>query len=140
MPRLIAQLKRHEGLELKPYKCTANKTTIGYGRNLDDKGISEGEAESMLWADVAEVRDTLADKWSPFDNLDPVRKAALINMGFNLGITGLFGFRNMLDAVGRGDFERAADEMLDSRWAKQVGNRATELAEQMRSGEWGEEG
>jgi len=132
--QLIDQLKRHEGLRLKPYRCTAGKLTIGYGRNIEDKGISEGEAESMLWADVAEVR-RLLEKQPVYPNLDEIRKSVLVNMGF-MGVSKLMQFKRMWEALAYGDFDKAAEEMLDSKWAKQVGARATELAEQMKTGEW----
>lgn len=137
MEKLIEQLKRHEGLRLKPYRCTAGKLTIGYGRNLEDRGITQGEAESMLWRDVAEVRDYLEDVFDAWwFSLDGVRQAVLVNMAFNLGGPGLLKFRKMIDAVSWGRWEDAAREMLDSRWAQQVGNRATELAKQMETGRW----
>ncbi|SOB60621.1 Lysozyme [Pseudodesulfovibrio profundus] len=137
MQQLTEQLKRHEGLRLKPYRCTAGKLSIGFGRNLDDKGINEGEAETMLWRDVAEAR-ALLERHSGFLRLDEVRQAVLINMCFNLGISRLMQFQKMWRAISYEDWEQAAAEMLDSRWAKQVGDRATELAAQMKSGEWSE--
>ncbi|GBL02944.1 glycoside hydrolase family protein [Glaciecola sp. KUL10] len=132
---LIEQVKLHEGLRLKPYKCTANRLTIGYGRNLDDKGISVQEAEEMLLADLAEVEQSLI-KHNFFNRLDEVRQAVLINMAFNLGVIGLLRFKNMITALITRDYETAANEMLDSKWAKQVNMRAIMLAEQMRTGEW----
>lgn len=134
--QLTEQLKRHEGYRRYPYRCTAGKLTIGIGRNLEDKGISEGEAETMLAHDIAEARNALFEKWSPFESLDPVRQAVLINMAFNLGISGLFTFRRMLEAVARGEYRKAAHEMLASKWATQVKGRAVELADQMESGKW----
>lgn len=131
---LIEQLKRHEGRSLKPYKCTANKTTIGYGRNLDDKGISLEEAEIMLINDIREVESELSRKLMIFISLSKPRQDALVNMGFNLGVAGLLKFSNMIEALNHADYERAAKEMLNSKWAKQVGKRADELARQMKDG------
>ena len=93
----INQLKRHEGLKLKPYKCTAGKLTIGYGRNLEDKGINKSEAEEMLLRDICEVEERLFDA-GLLDSQNDARKAVLINMAFQLGFNGLFGFKNMLEA------------------------------------------
>lgn len=135
MNRLINQLKRHEGVRLYPYRCTAGKLTIGVGRNLDDVGISEGEAETMLWADVRRVRDDL-ENIEAYNSLDEIRQAVLLNMGFNLGTAGLSNFRKMWAAIEQHDYDEAARQMLDSQWAEQVGQRADELAEQMRTGEW----
>jgi len=133
--QLTKQIKRHEGFRRHPYRCTAGKLTIGFGRNLEDKGISEGEAETLLASDIADVHSDLAHRgW--FIGHDAARQSVIINMGFNLGVQGLLNFRRMISAFAKGDYATAADEMLDSRWAGQVGNRATELAEQMRTGEW----
>ena len=128
------QLILHEGLKLKPYRCTAGKLTIGVGRNLDDKGISKEEALFLLRNDIATVTTQL-QKYDWYISTDPVRRKVLIDMAVNLGVGGLLKFRKMIAALERGDYEGAADQMLDSRWAEQVGYRAVRLAEMMRSGE-----
>jgi lysozyme len=136
MNKLIEQLKRHEGFKAKPYLCTAGKITIGYGRNLDDVGVSKDEAEAMLINDIASAR---SGSWlivANYEQLSDARKAVVVNMCFNLGRTRLSGFKKMIAAVNDGYFELAAKEMLNSKWAKQVGNRAVELSEQMRTGEY----
>tara|TARA_Y100001937_G_scaffold105795_1_gene146941 strand:- start:318 stop:719 length:402 start_codon:yes stop_codon:yes gene_type:complete len=132
---MIEQLKRHEGLELKPYRCTSGKLTIGYGRNLEAKGISKGEAEAMLFSDIAEAEEKLV-RAGFLSGLNDARKAVLINMAFQLGFNGLSKFRNMLAAVQSEQYDLAASEMLDSLWAKQTPNRAKELSEQMLTGEF----
>ena len=135
MSNLIAQLKRHEGLELMPYKCTSGKITIGVGRNLEDIGITEQEAELLLLNDIGRVKKELVnDQW--YMDLDPVRKAVIENMSFNLGYPTLKKFQNMISSISQGDYETASKEMLNSRWSKQVGQRSIELAEQMRTGQW----
>lgn len=133
--RIIEQIKQHEGLKLKPYHCTSGKLTIGYGRNLEVKGISKGEAESMLLSDIAEVEEKLV-RAGLLSGLNDARKAVLINMAFQLGFNGLSKFRNMLAAVQSEQYVLAASEMLDSLWAKQTPNRAKELSEQMLTGEF----
>lgn len=133
-PELIAQLKRHEGLSLKPYRDSMGLLTIGYGRNLDDVGISEHEAEMLLAADAAGAEAALfkAIPWAK--DLDPVRQDVLINMAFNMGINKLLGFVNTLHYVSVGDYARAAEGMLNSLWARQVKSRAIELAKHMETG------
>lgn len=131
----IEQIKRHEGLKLHPYKCTAGKTTIGYGRNLDDKGITASEAEEMLLTDMCEVEERLFTE-GLLSGLNDARKAVLINMGYQLGLSGLFKFKKMIAAVDRKEYELAAKEMLASLWAKQTPRRAKELSEQMLTGEF----
>jgi len=129
------QLIRHEGLRLKPYRCTAGKLTIGVGRNLEDCGITKPEASILLENDIlrceSELMDNIPDVYNRLNN---TRKAVLINMCFNLGINGLLEFCHTLALIDCGDYERAANGMLASKWAKQVGLRAIELSEQMRKG------
>jgi lysozyme len=135
MNRIRAQLVRHEGLRLKPYRCTAGKLTIGIGRNLDDRGISQREAYAMMERDIQDCEQWLIDEIPEvYNKLDEVRQSVLLNMCFNLGIKGLLGFKNTLAFIGAGDWERAANNMLVSKWAKQVGRRAIELSELMRKG------
>lgn len=136
MTSLEDQLIDHEGLELKPYQCTADKLTIGVGRNIEDRGITEDEARYLLKNDIKIVEDELLEKKPVVAGLDAVRQRVLVDMGFNLGIPTLLKFQNMWAAIEEEDFERAADEAMDSRWAKQVGRRAERLCQAMATGEW----
>ncbi|MBF0424806.1 MAG: glycoside hydrolase family protein [Magnetococcales bacterium] len=129
------QLVRHEGLRLYPYNDTTGHQTIGVGRNLTDVGISEAEAYVLLRNDIAKVRAGLMADYRFFATLDEVRQRVLIDMAFNLGRKGLGTFQNFLRAVARGDYADAAQEMLKSRWADQVGKRAHTLSAMMESGE-----
>lgn len=130
------QLKVDEGLRLQPYRCTAGALTIGYGRNLDSVGITKEEADIMLEADVKIAeRGAQALVGNVWDDLSPARQAVLINMTFNLGRTRLAAFKNFLAALRVADYDTASLEMLDSRWARQVGARADRLAETMRLGQ-----
>ena len=130
---LISSVKRHEGLRLKMYKCTAGKNTIGYGRNLDDVGISADEAELMLKHDLENAEQD-AKKFPVYEKLNQVRKDVIIEMVFNLGYSRLSGFKKMFAALERKDYDGAANEMLDSKWAGDVGERARTLAYFMRIG------
>lgn len=128
--------KTFEGLRLKPYKCTANKLTIGYGRNLEDVGISQAEADMMFERDFAqseaEVRRLCRANGIDVDNLIEQRFYVLTDMMFNLGYNRLSKFKKLLYALKNSLYDDAAKEMLDSAWATQVGNRATQLAALMR--------
>ena len=128
--------KSFEGLRLKPYKCTAGKLTIGYGRNLDDVGISQAEADMMFERDFAmaesEVKRLLRVNGIDWECLIEQRFYVLTDMMFNMGYDRLSKFKKMLYALKKGLYEDAANEMLDSVWAKQVGNRATQLSALMR--------
>ena len=128
---LKQQLKRHEGLVCQLYKCTAGKQTIGVGRNLDDMGISESEAMFILDNDLKIIEVELEKNIPVLNGLSENRKIVLMNMAFNLGISRLLQFKNMLAAIAQHDYKTASEEMLSSRWADQVGNRANELSEMM---------
>ena len=126
-------IKKHEGLILKPYKCSAGKLTIGYGRNIEDNGITLSEAEQMLNNDIQNCYAECI-KLKCWNALNEARQAVLLDMCFNLGISRLKNFKKMLAALERGEYKTAATEMLDSNWAKQVKGRATELSEIMKKG------
>ena len=132
----IELIKKHEGLRLYLYECTAGKKTIGYGRNIEDNGITQAEADLMLDEDVVRCIHELTANVPCFRDLDEVRESVLVNMCFNLGWPRLSGFKNMLAALADRDYTKAAEEMLDSKWARQVGSRSDELAAMMASGEW----
>ena len=130
--RLAQDLLRDEGLRLKPYCCTAGKLTIGVGRNLDDRGLTEAEALMLLDNDIqacwAELQAAL-----PWVAAAPEAvQEVLANLCFNLGLAGLLGFRQTLAHLQAGLYVDAADELLRSRWAQQVGPRAGRLAARLR--------
>jgi lysozyme len=139
---LLNQLRRHEGLRLKPYHCSENFLSLGYGRNLDTNGISEAEAEFMLLNDLVACESELKDEgW--YNQLDETRRAVVLNMAFNLGKPKLLKFSKFIGRLSDNDYEGASKEMVtgsdgvsESKWASQVGKRAYELAEQMRTGQW----
>ena len=153
---LIDQLILHEGLELKVYKDSLGIDTIGVGRNLEDRGISDGElmfmhmmradiydvgitegnARFLLSNDIDIVEKELLDAHPCIERLDDVRLRVVLDMAFNLGVPRLCKFKNMWDGIHAGDYIKACVEMLDSRWANQVGSRAVRLSEAMRTGEW----
>jgi len=155
------QLILHEGIKLKPYKCPANKWTIGVGRNLEDvglspeeqdrilgrrglsrsqvinilkeRGITKDEALYMLDNDIAGcIKDVEQFFW--FKYLDPVRQKVIVDMRFNLGLAGLKKFRKMIGHLEVGAYFDAADEMKDSKWYWEVGNRSRRLVKMMATG------
>lgn len=132
----LEQICRHEGLRLKPYRDTVGKLTIGIGRNLDDRGITKEEAKLLFLNDIRHTMHALDIEMKWWTNLDPVRQGVMLNMAFNMGVGGLAKFHRMKTALRNKNYGKAAMEMLDSKWAKQVGPRATELAKQMESGNY----
>lgn len=143
------RLKLHEGLRLQPYRCIKGKLTIGVGRNLDDNpltpeeenivgdwrhGITKEMAMYLLRNDIKSTYRNLKKYLPFFANLDSERQYALIDMAFNLGIIGLLKFKKMLAHIACGNYEQAADECLNSRYAQITGRRAERIAEVIRHG------
>ena|ERR1043165_3572993 len=132
--QLCTELKRDEGVRLKPYTDTTGHLTIGTGRNLTTLGISGEENDQLLQNDISRVEKALDTHLPWWRELDPVRQRVLMNMGFNCGIDTLLTFEKTLSLIQHRQYEAAADEMLRSRWAKQVGQRAQRLSRMMRRG------
>ena len=137
MSKLIAMLKKHEGVKATAYTDSLGFLTIGAGRNVDPKsglGLSDDEIDYLLENDIIRVIKELSSEFPWFADLDDVRKDAMIDISFNLGATKLRGFTRALAAMQIADYDTAAHEFLNSRWALQVGNRATELVEIIKTG------
>lgn len=132
-------IKLHEGLRIKVYTCPAGKLTVGYGRNLEERGLTESEAAILLENDIQDMTEKLSSRYFWFWKLGAVRRAVVIDMSYNLGLAGFHGFQNMIRAIEMSDYGKAATEMLDSRWSKQVGQRSHRLAQMMRSNQWPDE-
>lgn len=129
--QIVKQLKIHEGCETHPYTDTVGKITIGVGRNLTDRGLSDDEIALLLMNDLRIVESELDAVLPWWHRLTHNRQAVLIDMMFNLGRPRFLQFKKFLAALSENDYETAAAEMLDSRWARQVGNRAKTLARMM---------
>jgi lysozyme len=153
----IEKLIAHEGLKLQVYQDTLGIDTIGIGRNLEDRGITqeelddldiptidhvyeygitEADAVYLATNDVQIVEEELVRAHPCVDSLDAVRQLIVIDMAFNMGVPRLCKFKNMWAAIHNEDYPTAAKEMLDSRWASQVKGRATKLANAMHNGEF----
>jgi lysozyme len=130
---LKAMLRKHEGVRSKPYHDVVGRITVGVGRNLDAKPLKDAEIEFLLSGDVA---DCLADcaKLPWFSALSEGRQLVVADMVYNLGLAGFSMFHRMIDAVLVADYDRAASEMLASKWAMQTGQRSIDLAQMMRAG------
>lgn len=136
MSQIHLLLIKHEGLRLFPYKDTKGKLTIGVGRNLDSMGITESEAVCLLDNDIRRVTMEVTRFFPWFAGLNEARRAVIINMAFNLGLTRLRKFKRMIAAIEKPDYVLAAAEMVASAWAFDVGRRAQELAIIMREGKF----
>ena len=138
MSELTEMLRKHEGVRDKVYLCSAGYETIGVGRNIseDGLGLSDDEIDYLLSNDIKRVREELTEEYYWFAGLDEARQDAMIDISFNLGQTRLRGVVKSLEAMAREDFDTAADEFMDSKWSEQVGDRAVEVTEIIRTGEY----
>ena len=151
--KLLKMLTLHEGLKLKVYDDANGKElkagdtlighpTLGVGRNIaaDGLGINEEEANFLLMGDVARI-DREAQNWDVYNNLDSIRKCVLLDMLFNMGMTRFNPSKwpNMFKAIEEENWDEASNQMLDSKWAKQVKSRADRLSQIMITGDWPEE-
>ena len=156
MTELLDQLVLHEGLELLPYKDSLGIDTIGIGRNLEHRGLSEAElahigkdiSDICEWGitkeqayylaenDIKIVEEEVCKAHPCVVELDEIRQRVIIDMAFNIGVPRLNKFVKMWKAIDEQDFAEAKVQMLDSRWANQVGNRAVRLSNAMETGEW----
>jgi lysozyme len=132
--KLKVLLMCEEGFRSLPYRDIRGVLTIGYGRNLDSKGISQDEALVLLDDDIQDCLKDLLHILPEFSKQDDARQVVLIDMCFNMGIDNLMQFREMISALHVGDYALASKAMLDSLWAKQVGARAEKLAYIMETG------
>ena len=129
--RLSKQLLYHEGIRLKPYRCSADKLTIGIGRNIEDVGITEEEAFYLLNNDIKKVVEQCQRNFEWFDGLNDLRKEAIVNLVFNMGFGKFLQFKKTIKHIENEEFELAGAELLDSRYAQQVGQRAIDVANQL---------
>ena len=134
MTELEREVASDEGFMRIPYRCTSGKLSIGYGTNIQD-GITKEEALLLMRYRLGKVVAALESRLPFWPRLTDDRRRVLANMGYQLGVGGLMGFKRMLAALERGDYEAAAREMLDSKWAKRdTPARAGRMAERMRRG------
>ena len=113
MDSLIQQLVEHEGLELFPYEDTLGIVTIGVGRNLEERGISEDEAFYLLGNDIEVIWDELIKQHPIVEDLDDQRQMVLLDMAFNMGVPRLGKFKKMWAAIEDGDMNEKDVEMKD---------------------------
>lgn len=132
-------LKHHEGFRSEAYLDSVGILTIGYGFNVEDNSMCEEAALAQLRCDVRRKTEELKRGILEFDDVTGARRAALIDMAYNMGVPGLRKFRKMWAAIARDDWDTAAKEATDSQWYKQVKSRAERIVEILRTGEWPED-
>jgi len=133
---IMDEIKKHEGYSDTVYIDSVGVPTVGYGHALlHGSKIPAVVADLLFEQDFnIAIKDytILSNRWGI--ELNPVRRGIIVNMLFNMGMTRVSKFQNMLTALLSKNYDKAADEMLNSRWATQVGKRADELANKMREG------
>lgn len=149
MYTVCQRLILHEGLRLQPYFCSKNKLTIGVGRCIETnpftaeeekvigdwrRGITKCAAIYLLQNDIKKIYKELKVELKFFKELDDERQYALIDMAFNLGVSGLLRFSKMLEAIKNKKYNQAAKECLNSKYAKDVPQRANRIAKTIASG------
>lgn len=136
---LAQQLRRDEGTKPSAYQDHLGFWTIGVGRLIDARkggGLRPDEIEYLLANDIKDRARALLAALPWFGALDDARQGVLLNMAFQLGTAGLLAFKNTLEQVRLGQYKRAAEMMLQSKWATQTPERAARLAKQMETGTW----
>lgn len=135
MENLIKMLRIHEGAETHVYKDTEGLETIGVGRCIaqGSLGLSADEIDYLLTNDIKRIEEE-AKQFEWYEDLDSVRKEAILNLLFNLGRSRFGQFRMAIAGMESGDMDKAADEFYDSRWRVQVGKRADEVCHMIRTG------
>jgi lysozyme len=135
--KLIELIKREEGFRDRLYKCSAGKWTIGFGYNIEDRGLPKDICEELLRRDIEELSEWAAQQFPWWHRIGEARQMALLSMAYQLGRAKLLAFKKMLKAIGEADWERAYREALDSRWARQTPQRAERTAKMLLKGKEG---
>ena len=133
MKDLLESIKRHEGFVEHVYDDSLGIPTIGYGFAIKDLVLQEDLCDEILLRKLRILGRSVMGKFPFFDSLPSECKSVLMEMCYQLGVTGVSKFKKALKAMEDGDWEKAADEMLDSKWAKQTPGRAKEMSDIIRS-------
>lgn len=131
LDQLRQMLIKHEGLVCHPYRCTANKLTIGVGRNLEANGLSEDEAMYLLDNDIKRVTDNLDKMWPVWRTFPERAQYVCVDMAFQMGISGFMNFRQTRALMEMGCWLEASEEVLRSKYATQTPNRAAYNSRQL---------
>lgn len=130
---LIEDIKKHEGFRSSVYKCTEGYDTIGYGFAIKDLIIDEDVATLILMKKLHKMLERIIIAFPWFKTIDDEAKSVVINMCYQLGLTGFSKFKKTIYLLETEQYEEASTEMLDSLWAKQTPARARELSNRIKS-------
>jgi len=138
MNQLLHQIKRTEPLHCTPYRRRTGGTVIGYGRALNERGLTEDEATHLLMHDLCLIEDRLCAVRKQAEKLDGVRRAALVNLAHGMGLTKVYEMPPLWKALKRKRWDSAAKYVLSQCWARLHPCRAQDVAHMLRTGEWPE--
>ena len=130
---LVDNIKQEEGYKAKPYTDTTGNITVGFGTNISI-GVSKEEAEQLLQHRLQVNGKEFAERWKPFSTMPTGVQSALVDLSYNLGVSGVLKFSKMLSDLEAGDYDKAADEILNSKYATEVPSRAKRIADEIRAG------
>ncbi len=133
MEKLIEHIKQEEGFRSRVYQCTEGYDTIGFGFAIKDLEMTEDIAELILKEKLIKLYSRIEKQINFFKKLPIDIQDVLLSMSYQMGVTGVTRFKKMLAAMLLKDWTKAADEMLDSKWARQTPNRAKRLSEIVRA-------
>ena len=134
--RALQFTEENEGYRQFIYQCTADKNTIGIGFNVDDVGLSLEESRVILRMRMTKIKEQLMDSYDWFYDIGECRQSALCDMAYQMGINGLKGFKKSLAYMTEHDYNAAASEFMNSRWARQTPQRAAKVTAMISTGEW----
>ena len=133
MKDLLEKIKHHEGFVEHVYDDSLGIPTIGYGFAIKDLVLDEDIAEEILIRKLEKLKRNANARFQWLEDMPQEVQAVVLNMCYQLGVTGVSKFRKAISALQEGDWDEAANEMLDSLWARQTPNRATELSDIVRN-------
>ena len=133
MKDLLESIKHHEGFVEHVYDDSLGIPTIGYGFAIKDLILDEDIAEDILMRKLEKLKRNANARFQWLEDMPQEVQAVVLNMCYQLGVTGVSKFRKAISALQEGDWDEAANEMLDSLWARQTPNRATELSNIVRN-------
>ena len=133
MKDLLEKIKEHEGFVEHVYDDSLGIPTIGYGFAIKDLVLDEDIAEEILIRKLEKLKRNAISRFKWLEDMPQEVQEVILNMCYQLGVAGVSKFRKAISALQEGEWNEAADEMLDSLWAKQTPNRATELSNIVRN-------
>ena len=129
---LIDDIKKHEGFKAKPYRCTEGYLTVAYGKRVDYIEVSKQTAEEWLKKDLEDLEARVEATFGWYYNSPQTVKDVVMNMCYQLGVSGFSKFKKTIDLLDKGKYDKASKEMLNSLWSRQTPQRSKELSDKIK--------